>query len=80
MYLTKKNIENIDIVGAFIHCPFNQTTNDCPFLKYHHLQNPDKQMNAFHMLSDEEIQSLRIFHRNCVKERSEKEKYPEYSF
>jgi hypothetical protein len=77
MYLTKENIKNAEILGAMMRCPFDKTVIDCPFIKFHRLNNPVKQIEAFYNLPKEEVQSLQQFHRNCVRERCEKEKYPE---
>lgn len=69
MYLTQKNIKNLDIMGAFMRCPFEETIDDCPFIKYHRMNYPEKQIEAFQLLSGKEIQSLRIAHQKCMSKR-----------
>ncbi|RIH67111.1 hypothetical protein D1164_01385 [Mariniphaga sediminis] len=77
MYLTKKNIKNAEILGAMMRCPFDETVSNCPFKIYHGLNNPVKQIETFYTLPEEEVKSLQQFHRNCIRERCEKEKYSE---
>jgi hypothetical protein len=67
MYLNKKNIKNSDILCDFLLCPFGETLPDCPFILYHNLKDPDKQIEALDQLSDQEIQKLRDYTNNCIK-------------
>ncbi len=61
-----------------MRCPFGDTIKECPFIEYHNLIDPVKQIEVFHQLSEADIQPLKEFHTNCVRRRCEKEKYPEY--
>ncbi len=69
MYLTQKNIKNLDIIGAFMRCPFDEIVDDCPFIRFHRMNYSEKQIEAFQLLSEKEIQSLKIAHQNCMAKR-----------
>lgn len=52
-----------------MRCPFEEAVDDCPFIKFHKMINPEKQVEAFQLLSEKEIQSLKIAHQNCMSNR-----------
>lgn len=65
-YLTKKNIENADMVSAFIRCPFGEPSDDCPFIPYYGINNAGKQIDLMNSLSEHELQQLRSHHQSCI--------------
>ena len=65
-YLTAKNIENADLIAVFQRCPFDEATNDCPFILYHRLIDMKEQIRQLNTLDEATLQQLRSFHRSCV--------------
>lgn len=65
-YLTKKNIENADMVSAFIRCPFGNPVEDCPFIPYYGINNAGKQIDLMNTLSEQKLQQLRSHHQSCI--------------
>jgi hypothetical protein len=65
-YLTRKNIENADMVSAFIRCPFGEPLEDCPFIPYYGINNAGKQIDLMNTLSEQKLQQLRSHHQSCI--------------
>lgn len=65
-YLTKKNIENADLVSAFIRCPFGEPLDDCPMIPYYGINNAEKQIVLMNTLSEQKLQQLRSHHQSCI--------------
>ena len=65
-YLTDKNIENSDLIAVFQRCPFEEPTNDCPFIPYHQLNDVEEQIRVLNILDEDTLQQLRSFHRSCI--------------
>jgi len=68
-YLTDKNIQNADLIAVFQRCPFEEATDDCPFVPYHQLNDVEEQIRQLNTLSEDGLQQLRSFHRSCVAVR-----------
>ncbi len=69
MYLNQKNIKNADIIGASMYCIFGEPVKDCPFIQVQKLNDSKQQIAQIEILSEEEQESLRKFHRECIKSR-----------
>jgi hypothetical protein len=65
-YLTDKNIENADLIAVFQRCPFEETTDDCPFVPYHWLNDVNEQIRQLNTLDESTLQQLRSYHRSCI--------------
>jgi hypothetical protein len=68
-YLTTKNIENADLIAVSQRCPFEEATDDCPFVPYHQLNDMEEQIRQLNTLDEATLQRLRSFHRLCVAVR-----------
>jgi hypothetical protein len=69
MYLIQKNIKNADIIGASMYCIFGEPVKDCPFIQAQNLNDTKLQLAQIEILSEEEQESLRKYHRKCIKNR-----------
>ena len=65
-YLTAKNVENADLIAVFQRCPFEEATDDCPFLPYHRLNDVEEQIRQLNALDEDALRQLRSFHRSCI--------------
>jgi hypothetical protein len=65
-YLTDKNIENADLIATFQRCPFGDATENCPFIPYHRLNDPEEQIRIINTLPEEKLRELRSLHRECI--------------
>ena len=66
MCQTKRNLENADLVSAFLRCPVGEAVADCPFIQAYQLNNPEAQIKLLNALSDPELEQLRSHHRTCL--------------
>lgn len=66
MYQIKKNLENADLVSAFLRCPVGEAVIDCPFIQAYQLNNPEEQIRILNTLSEPELEQLRSHHRTCL--------------
>lgn len=64
---TEKLREYADLVVPFTGCPFGEPINDCPFISFHQIGNESKQIEQVSLHPDEELDSLRAFHRDCMQ-------------
>ena len=69
MLYNEKMIANTDLVVPANGCQFGNPVEDCPFTKYWDIKDPDDRINAIAILSNEELENLRAFHRKCVLEK-----------
>ncbi|MDX9881891.1 MAG: hypothetical protein RBS73_07470 [Prolixibacteraceae bacterium] len=74
---TPKIHRNVDLIYAFSSCPMGKPLDDCPFIPYYKLKDEREQIMQIDVIPQEELDRMRIFHRDCVehyRERRRKKK------
>lgn len=74
---TPKICKNVDLINAFSGCPMGKPLSDCPFLPYYQLKDEDERISQIEIIPQDELDRMRIFHRDCVifyRERRRKER------
>ena len=64
---TEKLRQYADLVVPFTECPFGEPIHDCPFIVFHRIGDESKQIAEINLHSEEELDSLRAFHRACMQ-------------
>lgn len=52
-----------------MYCIFGEPVKDCPFIQAQNLNDTKLQLAQIEILSEEEQESLRKYHRECTKTR-----------
>ena len=71
-FFTEKNINYADLVVAFIHCPFDEPEDDCPFKSYWEIPQIEDRIRAMAELPETELNRLREYHRQCILRQAER--------
>jgi hypothetical protein len=79
MLFNEKYLENSDLIIPFRQCSFRNPVSDCPFVKYWNSEETGEDTNPILLLSEEELEALRTFHRKCMLEQV-KLKQADYCF
>ncbi|MGD9929376.1 MAG: hypothetical protein AB7U05_05115 [Mangrovibacterium sp.] len=71
---TPKIRKNADLINAISACPMGEPVNDCPFLPYYQLNNERDRIMQIETIPQEELDQMRIFHRDCVQHYHERKR------
>jgi len=69
MLFNEKYLKNADLIIPFERCSFGKPALDCPFAKYWNSVDTDEENSPILILTNEELENLRIFHRKCMLEQ-----------
>lgn len=66
-FYTEKLRQFADLVVPFTECPFGEPISNCPFIPIHQVADEYKQIEQINQYSEEELDNLRAYHRDCMK-------------
>lgn len=64
---TPKIRQNADLINAFSACPMGDPIPECPFVPFYKLNNEREQIMQIDVIPQDELDQLRMFHRDCVQ-------------
>jgi hypothetical protein len=70
---TKRIRQNADLINPISACPFGEPITECPFIPYYSLNNEREQVMQIEVISQDELDELRKFHRDCMERHREGE-------
>ena len=66
-FYTEKLRQYADMVVPFTGCLFGEPIKDCPFIQFHKIGDETKQIEKINLYCEEELDKLRLFHRDCMQ-------------
>lgn len=70
-YLETRKLKYADLIVPLIGCPFGKATKNCPFVQYWQKYGFEERVNLIKTISDNELEKLQTYHRNCVLQRKQ---------
>jgi hypothetical protein len=72
MLFIEKFLRNADLIISFRRCSFGKPVTDCPFVKFWTVDETEEQEEPILTIPDNELDSLREFHRKCMLKQIER--------
>lgn len=69
MFTNIKYRQYLDLVNPITACPFGEPIAECPFMPFHKMNDPEKQIRQIETLLETELETLRQFHHSCIHSR-----------
>ncbi len=74
--MNQQNFKNLypDLIAPIIACPEGIPIETCPFIPYWYTNGISNRIDSITKLSSEELGKIRLFHKNCMKNKLEESK------